>query len=131
MNLLKNILLFFLIVELTVPTDTLHFVVHMPNYLHHFYHHNKTHQYISVIDFINDHTINPNHHDKDHHNHDNLPFSHQHSNDNNQILAFIPFYSRYTINLHLTDSNDKRIIVQQFFRTSEFLPSIWQPPKMC
>ncbi len=129
-KLLKNILLISLAVGLTVPKDVFHFVVGIPAYIYHFHHHNTEHGHIGLADFINEHSTDSDHHDKDHHDHDNLPFSHHHSSECNQSLTFIPFYLRQTINFHLPATDDKRIIAQQLFRSSEFSPSIWQPPKM-
>jgi hypothetical protein len=105
-------------------------VVHIPAYIHHFQHHNTEHGHISLADFIAEHSSDTDHHGKDHHEHDNLPFSHKHSKDFNQLLTFIPLYFRQTVNFHLPTSNDNRIIAQLFVRSSEFSPSIWQPPKM-
>ncbi len=125
LKMFKNILLLSLVVGLTVPKDVFHFVVHIPAYIHHFHHHNTEHRHISLADFINEHSSDTNHHD-----HDNLPFNHNHSSYCNQSLTFIPFYSRQTINFHLPAADDKKVIAQQFFRSSAFSPSIWQPPKI-
>jgi hypothetical protein len=130
LKFLKNILLIFLVVGLTVPKDVFHFVVHIRAYIHHFHHYNTERGHISLADVITEHTGDTNHHGKDHHDHDNLLFNHNHSSDCNQTLTFIPFYFKQIINIHLPASDDKKIVAQQFFRSSEFSPSIWQPPKM-
>jgi hypothetical protein len=113
-----------------VPKDVLHFIIHIPAYIHHFHHHQTQHGRINLVNFIKEHSMGTDHHKKDEHNHDDLPSGHQHSSDCNQSLTFYPFYFKQSINFHLPSTKDKKIVAQYFFCSSEFPPSIWQPPKM-
>lgn len=130
MKLTKNILLIVLVLGLTVPKGFWHFAIHIPAFVEHFHHHNEEHGHISVLDFIAEHTTDNDHHRKGHHDHNNLPLHHNHSSDSNQTLTFFSFPHRENTFLMCFLSSSSKIITRQFFHSSEFLQTIWQPPKM-
>lgn len=131
MKFTKHIIIILLTIGLTVPKDVLQFVIGIPATIHHFYHHNKEHGYISFIDFINEHCSDTdNHHDKNDHEHDNLPFNHQHTSDCNQTLTYIPFFHSVNLKFQFPLSSQLKIVPKQFFLGSDFFKSIWQPPKI-
>ncbi|MEP7265780.1 MAG: hypothetical protein ABI772_14845 [Bacteroidota bacterium] len=131
MKFTKHIFFILLAIVLTVPKDVLHFVVGIPAILHHFKHHNEEHGQISFIDFINEHASGTDlHHDRDDHEHDNLPFNHQHTSDCNPTLTYIPFFHSINLKIQFPLSSQVKIVTKQFFPGSEFFKSVWQPPKI-
>lgn len=132
MKFTKNILLVVFVLALTIPKGFWHFAVHTPAFIEHFHHHNQEHSPVSVFEFIAEHTTDTHshNHEKGNHNHDNLPFHHHHhSTDNSQTLIFFPFTNKENIKTCLLAPLAVKITSRQFFHSSEFPQSIWQPPK--
>ncbi len=130
MNLLNKLVLIVLVFVLSTPKDVIYALSEIPVYIDHFHHHSQGEEQISLLTFIYEHASTKNHDKKDHQDHDNLPFCHHHSSDCNQLLTFVIGSTFQKINFYLPPSSNLETIFKYFFRSSDYSPSIWQPPKM-
>lgn len=129
MKVLRNIIVIFLIASLIVPKDVFFFVAHIPDLIKHFHHHNKHHKQINLLGFIAEHSSESNHKDS-HPAHKNLPFSHQHNSDCSHFVTCLVFYHKEISKFHLPVLIQKKIATNSFFINSDYMQSIWQPPKI-
>lgn len=109
-------------------------IVKMGAFLHHFIHHISSHQEnVGILDFVHLHYSDHEHHEKDHANHENLPFQHDHHNQLNQLLQspFLLPPSIHDMAIQMTGIASNYLIPnsQQWLSLS-FLGDIWQPPKI-
>jgi hypothetical protein len=129
-TILKKILLTILCIQFLFPNDLLQDIIKLPILVAHYFHHNHKEKYIHFTDFIADHYSNHEHHDKDHDNHNNLPF-HNHDFNFQQSIFTITVLDVFPIILtNYTEANSKKnIMLRQHFYKSSALSSIWRPPK--
>ncbi len=96
------------------------------HYQHHLYEH---HENIDFIGFLALHTLDQEHLQKDHHEHEDLPF-HQHES-NQLVKIFFNLPTLFTVRF-IPFSSQKSIVFIDCYAFS--LPnntlSIWQPPKL-
>jgi len=129
-TIFKKILLTVLCIHILLPNDLLQNIVRLPVLVVHYFHHNHTDKYIHITDFIADHYSSYEHHDKDHDNHDNLPFHNHDFNFQQSIfnVAVLDFFSSALPDYGTANCKTK-INSRQHFYSSTALSSIWRPPK--
>jgi hypothetical protein len=130
MNVVKNIIVLFLIVNLAVPGSVLHCITHIPEVVEHFKLHQEDHENVSIISFITDHLDSDNHSHKNSDAHDNLPFSHHHTAEYSQTITVFPSFNEIDFRFTAFSTSSLKIASKQHFHTSSYLQSIWQPPKL-
>lgn len=123
MNIIKYIILTFLILELSIPKGVLHFSAHLFIHLHHLDEHHHDEE-VNFIDLLLDHT----HHDENHH-HDDMSLNHQHITYANPPAIFSFRNFKFFIKYIFYDCIPKKIIPYYFLYNIEFYQTIWQPPK--
>ncbi len=130
MKIIKNILPIILCVQLLIPSSFLQQLLKLPVLIAHYFHHSHTGKHIHFTDFIADHYSNHEHHDKDHNNHNNLPFHNHDFNFQQSIFTtvvldiFPSFQSNYC-----TTNRKSKIFSRQHFHSSTAYSSIWRPPR--
>ncbi len=117
-------------IQIQLPNDLLQDIVRLPVLVAHYFHHNHTDKHIHFKDFIADHYSDHEHHDKDHDNHNDLPFHNHDFSFQLSIftIAVLDFFPTLQTNYGLAISKSK-IISRQHFYSSTALSSIWRPPK--
>jgi len=129
-TILKKILLIVLCTQVLLPNDLLQDIVKLPVLVVHYFHHNHTDKHIHFTDFIADHYSDHEHHDKDHDNHNNLPFHNHDFNFQQSIFTAVLLDIFPSIQSNYSTANRKtKIISRQHFQSSTALSSIWRPPK--
>lgn len=105
-------------------------VLKLPVLFEHFAHHKheKEQGDTGFLHFLYDHYVE-NHDEKPDSHHDNLPFKHSDScsSHSHTVVAFITTVNSFNYPAYINDSDMK--IFSESFLNSQFLSSIWQPPK--
>ncbi len=127
---IKKILITFLCLQIILPNQLVQDIVRLPVLVAHYLQHNHTDHHIHFTDFISDHYSDHEHHDKDHKNHNNLPFHNHHFNFQQSIftVVILDIFPSFQSNYGTANSKIK-IISRQHFHSSTALSSIWRPPK--
>ncbi|MCF8239430.1 MAG: hypothetical protein K9I85_14805 [Saprospiraceae bacterium] len=109
-------------------------IVKMGALLHHFIHHICSQQEnIGILGFVQLHYSDHEHHEKDHAEHENLPFQHDHHNQLTQLLQspFLLPPPMHGMAIQIGDITSNSLIPNsQQWLSSSFLGDIWQPPKV-
>lgn len=130
MNWTKKFLVFLLIFGMTVPKDVLVFAMDVPVIFQHFKHH-QAYEQISFLDFVKEHSSDHNHpeQEKNHPDHNKLPFSHQHSTDCNQGQTLFVLCQDSFLNSDTPISTKVIIATKTSFIGTQYVNNIWQPPQ--
>lgn len=130
MNWTKKFIVFILIFGMTVPKDVLVFAMDVPVIFQHFKHH-QAYEKISFLDFIKEHSSDSNHseQEKNHPDHNKLPFSHQHSSDCNQSQTLFVFCHHVILKHDAPISTQINIATNTSFLGTQYVNNIWQPPQ--
>lgn len=127
----KGIVVFMLICCLAMPRTGIHLIIHIPALVHHFQKHSEDQAHTHFLDFIKEHLLETEtHHHEDSKDHDNLPFSHNHSSENYQTVSFNLVFYKASFKLRQQPYQSIRIITNQIFTSSDFYQSIWKPPRL-
>ncbi|WP_291274046.1 hypothetical protein [Flavobacterium sp.] len=124
----KYITLAFLCVYLFSMTEV-HQLLKMPLLVEHYLEHKQENKQLSLLSFFEMHYLNGQHLDSDHDKDMQLPFKNFQDNHPNVVLAlpesveFIPPYV-FPQDVMVLNFNEHQIFI------SNFLTSIWQPPKI-
>lgn len=102
-------------------------------FLHHFVDHmGGHHEAIGLADFVDLHYSDPQHHEEDHGEHEDLPFQHHHSDHapSAQPVFSIPADQRMlAMNRVLEKAFNSLICVERQWLSSAHLGDIWEPPR--
>jgi hypothetical protein len=105
----------------------------MGTFFHHFVHHLACHQEkIGLLDFVELHYFDHNHHEAEHAEHENLPFQHDHHHEQNiaqQAPLFMAEPPTIVAFQKIEISQNQLIIRPQHWLSSLHAGDIWQPPK--
>lgn len=112
---------------MVAPKGFYHYVIHVPDMIRHLTHHHHDHG-----DHHEDHTpaTKPDN-SEDHHQHDDLPFNHDHSSDGKSIQVLTLFHHQPIITFAVLGGNNTTVASMLSLFNSEFVPKIWLPPKVC
>jgi hypothetical protein len=129
--IIKKILLTVLCIQVLLPNNLLQDIVKLPVLVAHYFYHNHTDKHIHFTDFIAEHYSNHEHHDKDHNNHNNLPF-HNHDFNFQHNISTVSLLDIFQTDIpgYATTNPKNKIISRQHFYSSTALSSIWRPPKL-
>jgi hypothetical protein len=110
------------------------FAFKMTAFVHHFMHHLLCHgEEIGIKDFVELHYSYDEHHEEDHQEHENLPFSHHHHQDQpapaQHVLYLLPQMQAMLASLNAEIAANSLKIQEQQWYSSLFSSDIWQPPK--
>lgn len=130
MRAIKKIVLILLCLQIALPSDLLHDIMHLPFLFSHFLHHNKLHDEVSFLHFLADHYAD-SHGDEDEDEHKNLPFHHHHDQFAAYQQPLIAFSELkiYQFSPVLIENFMQKSFYQQEFYPSDCSSSIWRPPK--
>jgi hypothetical protein len=130
-TILKKILLTVLCIQVLLPNGLLQDIAKLPVLVAHYFHHNHSDKHIHFTDFIAEHFSDHEHNEKDHDNHDNLPFHNHDFNFQQSVftVALLDFFPTLLSNYGAANRKTP-IISRQHFYTSAALSSIWRPPKL-
>lgn len=128
MKWFARFLCFVMVMEIAVPKECMHFIMHLPEITHHYLHHAQEHVHLSG--FIAKHSSKHAHGDDEHADHKDLPFNHSHSIDGLQLHAYY-FQDQKTRLV-----GETRVVLNNSlyvcpFYSSNYHGKIWQPPKAC
>ncbi len=107
-------------------------VMKLGGFVHHFIHHiTCDREKIGVVDFVALHYSDHEHHEEDHQEHENLPFSHDHDQQNLTPHGFWLLPQHYeTLAFCKRDIFSNPLISHsQQFHSSAYSGDIWQPPR--
>lgn len=127
---IKKTGLIILCLQIALPSDLLHDIMHLPFLFSHFLHHNHHHESVDFLHFVADH-YSDNHHEEDHDDHEDLPFHHHHDQltaYQQPIIAFSEFKSYQFAPVLIENFTQKKFYQQEFY-PSDCSSSIWRPPK--
>lgn len=119
----------FILAESLLPAHDLHEFVKLPALIQHFHEHRSEDPDMSLVAFIQLHYNNAQHHEQDHSNHDELPFSDHHKcTHGNTCLLFYSIEITAVANLWLINENFWCEMPEA--RITSIASSIWQPPRI-
>jgi hypothetical protein len=105
----------------------------MGAFFHHFLHHLTCHQEnIGIVDFVQLHYSDHEHHEADHAEHENLPFQHRHHDQHNlapQTPCLLPPFHTIVAFPKLQIVSNSLNFQSQQWHSSSYSGDIWQPPK--
>ena len=122
----KYITIFLLLCYMFSMTE-LHQVLKAPLLVEHYYEHNDSSE-LSVLDFLEMHYLNGNVKDADYEKDMKLPFKSFQDNHPNVVLS-LPETTNFFNFIVYSVSVQKSFCFENQVNTSNFLTSIWQPPK--
>lgn len=127
---LKNIFICIFLAGITFPSELVHLVSFVPEFIEHYQHHNEEHHQLSFTDFILEHLNGAHDETEAQHEQDQCPLSHDHV-----VTSVTLFVSKPSLPFELDDNNfplDERLssFPANEFCTSEYSSVIWQPPKI-
>lgn len=136
MKTAPGILLFLIVITTGTQSGAgIHFIFKVASFAHHFAHHILCHQEnIDLTDFVYLHYFNPEHHEQDHQEHQNLPFQHHHSHSgvfSHNIFYFLPplaFVFQYA---QPEDEGNALVIPPPNRHSPPHICNVWEPPKPC
>jgi hypothetical protein len=127
------IFLAFLMLATSSPTGQgISTVMKLGGFVHHFIHHITCHgDKIGLGDFVALHYSDHGHHEEDHQEHGNLPFSHDHDQQGIATHGFWLVSQQYeTLAFCKRDIFSNPLIFHsQQFHSSAYSGDIWQPPR--
>lgn len=125
MSIIKPISVFLLVSSLLLPKHLLHFVIHLPDIVEHFEEHKKS-DHSDIFEFISSHlTTNK----KDSKEHSNLPLNHEHSNLPDLQISMFNICLSQAFSLIIPNNKTIKVPALVVFKNSNFLNTIFQPPK--
>lgn len=132
----KTVCIFLAIQILAASSPTgqgVQFVFKLGAFVHHFAHHLFCHQEnIGIVDFVQLHYSDHEHHEADHAEHENLPFQHHHHDQQNlapQTPCLLPPFHSIVAFPKLEIVSNPLIFRSQQWYSSSYSGDIWQPPK--
>lgn len=128
------IFLAFQILAASSPTGQgMQALLKMGAFFHHFVHHVTCHQEeIGIVDFVNLHYSDHEHHEAGHAGHKNLPFHHHHHDQQNlapQTPCLLPPHCNIVAFPKVEIASNSLIFRSQQWHSSSYLGDVWQPPK--
>ncbi|MGE0568978.1 MAG: hypothetical protein AB7O73_13640 [Bacteroidia bacterium] len=128
---MKTIIAIFLSLQFLSNNTFAEEALRLPVLFEHFAHHQHEGEEqgsTGFFHFLYDHYIE-NHGEKPDSHHDNLPFKHSDncSNHSHTVITYIPTANSFDYPIPLNECSLS--IFSEFFLNSQFLSSIWQPPK--
>lgn len=124
---MKKYITFFLILSYMFSMTELHQLLKTPLLVEHYYEHNDKTK-LSVLDFLEMHYLHGNIKDADQDKDMKLPFKNFQDNHPNVVLS-LPETTNFFNFINYTISEQKPFCFDNQVNTSDFLTSIWQPPK--
>lgn len=120
-----------IILGLIVPQHAMHFLEHLPAFIHHFHHHHhdEKHQ-IGLFDLIAMHLSDTHEHSEDSEHDAHHPFRHHQGGDQHGSLIFLVSSTRSPTLFSIDAKNRQHKAATNDHIYSEFMNSIWQPPKI-
>lgn len=107
-------------------------LVKMGEFVHHFIHHVVCDQErLGIGGYVKLHYSDHEHHEADHHEHENLPFSHHHEHQslNLQTLWLFAHHHEITVFHHQEPTATPMKPRVAHWHSSAYLHDIWQPPR--
>ena len=108
-------------------------VVKLGGFVHHFIHHITCHgEKIGLGDFVALHYSEHEHHEEDHQDHENLPFSHHHQDHPTpaqHVLYLLPQMQAILAFPNAEIAANTLKIQEQQWHSLSYSGDIWQPPK--
>lgn len=127
MLFIKPISVFLLVSSILLPKQILHFTIHLPDIIEHFEEHKKS-EHSDIFEFISSHLTTNKKESKEH---SNLPLNHEHSNLPDLQISMFNINLSQSFNLIIPNNRTIKIPALAVFKYSNFLTSIFQPPKGC
>lgn len=128
MTWIKKIFICIFLAGITFPSELVHLVSFVPEFIAHYQHHNEEHHQLSFTDFILEH-VNGVHDETDaQHEQDHCPLTHDHV-----VTSVSLYFSKPLLTFELDDYFlDERLSLFPVYKfcTSEYSSVIWQPPKI-
>ncbi len=107
-------------------------MIKLGQFFHHFLHHIACHQEkIGIVDFVQLHYTDHEHHEADHAEHEKLPFNHHHEQQNltPQSPFLLPQHDELLAFGNQDNFSTPLIFHSQQWHSSAYSGDIWQPPK--
>lgn len=129
--MMKRVIAIFLIFSFLSTNTEFGEVWKLPILIHHFVDHSKIENHLSFVDFINEHYKDlKHHHGEGNHHHENLPF--KTINIHSSVVFSIPVYPDFDFEREFNFDTTKEItLYKPNFCSSDYLDSIWEPPRFC
>jgi hypothetical protein len=128
-----SIIMALLLLTTSSPTNQgVQTMVKLGGFFHHFIHHIACHQEeIGILDFVQLHYSDHEHHEADHDEHEKLPFNHhsEHQNLTPQSPCLLPQHNEMLAFGNQGNFSNPLILHSQQWLSSLFSGDIWQPPK--
>lgn len=125
----KRIISFLLLISFFDTTTEAHELFKIHHLLRHYYEHKTEHPSISFTQYINEHYTNEQSaHKNNHHDQDRFPFQGKHCCNVQTVQLLAQEIIDFGLLPPSIDTSTKSSFIE--FAPSEFLVSIWQPPKI-
>ena len=133
MKKILPIFLAFQILATSSPTNQgMQTLLKMGTFFHHFIHHVVCDQEkLGIGGYLELHYSDHEHHEADHHEHENLPFSHHHEHQSLNLQTLWLFAQHHEIPAfhHQIPTTTPLKFQMEHWHSSSYLNDIWQPPK--
>lgn len=130
MLLLKRVISILFLATVLFSATLMHQLLKLPVLVQHFFEHKQINQSLSFTAFINEHYFSGDDKDADYKRDMQLPFK---SLDHSVAMAInaLPAVNE-KVNLNPTENSFiSHILIDETLVSSQYLSSIWQPPKSC